>query len=286
MQPARAGALAALAAFVSWGVFGIYFKALAAVPAAEVLTHRILGGALFALLVQAAWGKLGEIRAAFADRRVLAGLAGSALAIAVNWGLYIWAVANGHALEASLGYFIFPLVSVLLARLLLGERLSRRQGVAVGLASLGVAWLVVGGHGMPWIALVLAASFGTYGLLRKTIAVPALAGLFVEALLLTPAALAYLIWHDGGVVMAGIDATTLALIAVAGPLTTVPLALFAFGARRLPLSTLGVMMYVNPSVQMLVAVFVFGETFTPTHAIAFGAIWCGLALYSWPRRWT
>lgn len=283
-DPARSGAFAALAAFLCWGVFGIYFKALGHVPAPEVLAHRILGGALFALLFQAVGGKLGEIGAAFRQPKVLRGLAASSLAIAVNWGFYIWAVANGRALEASLGYFIFPLVSVVLARLVLGETLSRRQGAAIVLAAAGVGWLVVGGAGLPWVALILAVSFGSYGLLRKTVVVGAMAGLFVEAALLAPFAALYLLWIGGGTVVARGDGATVALIAVAGPLTAVPLALFAFGARRLRLTTLGLMMYVNPTVQMLVAVFLFGEAFTPAHAVAFAAIWVGLALYSWPRR--
>lgn len=285
MEPARSGAFAALAAFLCWGVFGIYFHALGAVPAAEVLAHRILGGALFALLFQLAWGRLGEIRAALTDAKVLRGLLASSVAIAVNWGLFIWATAHGRALEASLGYFIFPLISVVLARVVLGERLSGRQGVAVALAALGVVWLMVAGTGLPWVALVLAFSFGAYGLLRKTIVVGAMAGLFVEALVLVPLALAYLLWTGGGAVVRG-DAgpQAIALIAVAGPLTAIPLALFAYGARRLRLSTLGLMMYINPTVQMLVAVFLFGEAFTQAHMVAFAAIWCGLCLYSWPTR--
>lgn len=252
-------------------------------PAPEVLAHRILGGALFALVVQAALGRTHEIRAILRDRRMVLGLAGSALAVAINWGAFIWAVAHGRALEASLGYFIFPLVSVLLARVVLGERLIARQGVAVALCALGVGWMVLGGAGVPWLALVLAVSFGAYGLLRKTIAVPALAGLLVETALLAPLAVLYLLWAGGGVAP-GSDGTTLALIALAGPVTAIPLALFAYGARRLRLSTLGLMMYVNPTVQMVVAVFVFGEAFTTAHAITFAAIWAGLMVYSWPRR--
>lgn len=284
MEPSRAGAFAALTAFLCWGVFGIYFHALGGVPAAEVLAHRIIGGALFALLFQLAWGRLAEIRAALIDAKVLRGLLGSSVAIAINWGLFIWATANGRALEASLGYFIFPLISVVLARVVLGERLSRRQGAAVALAALGVGWLMAAGTGLPWVALVLAFSFGAYGLLRKTIVVGAMAGLFVEALVLVPLALAYLLWSGGGVVVRDGDPHLIGLIAVAGPLTAIPLALFAYGARRLRLSTLGLMMYINPTVQMLVAVFLFGEAFTPAHMVAFAAIWCGLCLYSWPAR--
>lgn len=284
MEPARSGAFAALAAFLCWGVFGIYFHALGAVPAAEVLAHRIIGGALFALLFQLAWGRLAEIRAALTDAKVLRGLLASSVAIAINWGLFIWATAHGRALEASLGYFIFPLISVVLARVVLGERLSRRQGAAVVLAALGVCWLMAAGTGLPWVALVLAFSFGSYGLLRKTIVVGAMAGLFVEALVLVPPALAYLLWTGGGVVVRDGDPHLIALIAVAGPLTAIPLALFAYGARRLRLSTLGLMMYINPTVQMLVAVFLLGEAFTRAHIVAFAAIWVGLCLYSWPAR--
>jgi chloramphenicol-sensitive protein RarD len=284
MEPARSGAFAALTAFLCWGVFGIYFHALGSVPAAEVLAHRILAGALFALLFQLAWGRGAEIRFALTDAKVLRGLLGSSVAIAINWGLFIWATANGRALEASLGYFIFPLISVVLARVVLGERLSRRQGAAVALAALGVGWLMAAGTDLPWVALVLAISFGAYGLLRKTIVVGAMAGLFVEALVLVPLALAYLLWAGGGVVVRDGDPHLIALIAIAGPLTAIPLALFAYGARRLRLSTLGLMMYINPTVQMLVAVFLFDEVFTQAHMVAFAAIWCGLCLYSWPTR--
>jgi len=183
MDPTRLGALAALGAFVSWGVFGLYFHALGGLPAAEVMAHRAIGTTLFSLVVLALWRRLGELRIILADRRNTLGLAASAFAIGANWGAFIWAAANGHALEASLGYFIYPLVSILLARLILGERLSGRQAVAVGLAALGVGWLVAQGSGVPWVALVLAISMAFYGLLRKTINVPALAGLAAAPLL-------------------------------------------------------------------------------------------------------
>lgn len=277
----RSGLLAALGAFLMWGVFGLYFKALGHVPAPEVLAHRILGGGLCALAVAALLGGAGEIPKILRDRRLMAGLAASAVAIAINWGLFIWAVANGRALEASLGYFIFPLMSVLLGRVVLGEVMTRRQGMAVALVAAGVGWQMVQGDGLPWVALILAISFSAYGLLRKTIPVQALSGLFVETAWLAPLAVLYLVWTGGGeAVSAG--GATLGLLALAGPVTAAPLALFAFGARRLKLSTLGLLMYVNPSVQMLVAVFILGEAFTQAHAVTFAAIWGGLALYSWP----
>ncbi|MGE5514297.1 MAG: EamA family transporter RarD [Bacteroidota bacterium] len=279
----RSGALAAFGAFLLWGVFGLYFKAVGAVPAAEILAHRILGGAVFAALLMAVFGGFAETRAILTDRSRLLRLGASAVAIAINWGVFVWAVAHGRALEASLGYYIYPLVSVLLGRILLGERLSRRQWGAIVLVALGVGWQVSHGSGVPWVALVLALSFGAYGLLRKTIAVPALAGLMVETVWLIPLAVGYLLLQGGGEApQAG--GGTLALLALAGPVTAVPLALFAYGARRLRLSTIGLMMYLNPTVQMLVAVFALGETFTPAHAVTFAAIWAGVALYAWPQR--
>ncbi|MGE5547841.1 MAG: EamA family transporter RarD [Solirubrobacterales bacterium] len=279
--PSRGGAPAALAAYLMWGVFGLYFKALAAVPAPEILAHRVLGGALFALLLLAVRGQAGAALRVFRNGRLVAGLGASALAIAVNWGVFIWAVAAGRALEASLGYFLFPLVSVVLARLFLGERLTRRQQAAAAVVAAAVAWLVVQGHGLPWVALVLAVSFGAYGLLRKTLPVDSLAGLFVETVLLAPLAAGWLVAVGGGTATA-IGGAIPWLLALAGPVTAIPLVLFAYGARRMRLSTLGLMMYVNPTVQMLVAVFVFGEPFTATHGVAFAGIWVGLALYSWP----
>ncbi|MCR6628749.1 MAG: EamA family transporter RarD [Magnetospirillum sp.] len=279
----RAGALAAFGAFLCWGLFGLYFKALGDLPAAEVLAHRVLGGALFALLVQAILGRMEEVRPILTDRSVALRLGASALAVAVNWGLFVWAVAHGRALEASLGYYIFPLVSVLLGRVVLSEQLTGRQMAAIAVVTVGVGWQVSHGAGVPWVALGLAFSFGLYGLLRKTIAVPALAGLLVETAWLIPLAVLYLLWQGGGEAPAA-GTGTIALLALAGPVTAVPLALFAYGARRLKLSTLGLMMYMNPTVQMLVAVFVLGETFTSAHAVTFGAIWCGVALYAWPAK--
>ena len=280
---ARAGALAAFGAFLCWGLFGLYFKALGDVPAAEVLAHRVLGGALFALLLMAVLGGLRDLKPLGADRSAVLRLGASALAIAVNWGLFVWSVAHGRALEASLGYYIYPLVSVLLGRVLLGEAMTRRQAGAVALVAVGVGWQISHGSGVPWVALGLGVSFAAYGLLRKTIAVPALAGLVVETVWLAPLAVLYLAVQGGGVVP-DMGGTTLALLALAGPVTAVPLALFAYGARRLKLSTIGLMMYMNPTVQMLVAVFALGEVFTPAHAVTFAAIWGGVALYAWPRR--
>lgn len=275
--------LAALATFVSWGLFGLYFKTLSHVPAPEVLAFRVLGGAVSALVVQIALGRMGEVWPIILNPRVALRLGASALAIAVNWGVFLWAVANGRALEASVGYYIFPLLSVVLGWAALGERMTKRQIVAFVIVTIGVGWLVAHGHGVPWVALLLAVSFCLYGLLRKTIAVPALAGLLVETGWLVPLAVAYLLWQGGGAVMSA-DPVTWGLLALAGPVTAVPLVLFAFAARRLRLSSIGLMMYINPTVQMLVAVFVFGEAFTSAHMVTFIAIWAGVVLYAWPTR--
>ena len=283
MSDSARGTAAALAAFLMWGGLSLYVKALAAIPATEVLAHRVLGGALFALLALMSTGGLREVPSVLADRQRLGPLLISSLAIGINWGLFIWAVGQGRALEASLGYFIFPLVTVLLARIVLGERLTRRRQAALAVVALGVAWLALRGQGVPWVALTLAGTFGLYGLLRKITPVLPLAGLLIETALLAPAAALYLVCEGGGAAPT-LDADTIWLLALAGPVTAIPLWLFAYGARRLRLSTLGLMMYVNPTAQMLVAVFVFGEPFTPAYAVAFVAIWAGLALYSLPDQ--
>jgi chloramphenicol-sensitive protein RarD len=265
-----------------WGVFPLYFKSLADVQAVEVLGHRIVWSALLTTLLVLALGRAGALAAVFRDRKRLAGLAGSAIAITVNWGCYIWAVGNGHALDASIGYFLHPLASLLLGTVFLKERLDRRQGVAVGLVCIGIAVLAAGLGHLPWVAVTLAISFGFYGLLRKVVPVDALVGLTVETLLLLPFALAY-VWtrpHGGALLSGGL--TTQVLLLASGPVTTIPLVLFAFGARRLKLATLGLMQYVNPTMQMSIAVLVLGEAFTIVHAVTFAFIWSGLLLYSLP----
>ena len=272
-----------MAAYLIWGTFPLYFSMLSAIPPLEVLAHRIAGITVFASAVLAFAGGLGGTAEFTASWRRVRPLLASSLAIAINWGLFIWAVTHGRALEASLGYFMFPLVSLVLARLVLGERLSRRRLAAAGVVTLGVLWLVFAAGAVPWVALTLAISFGAYGLLRKMAPVPPLAGLLIEAAVLLPAALLYLAVQGGGVGFTSGGGTS-ALLLLVGPATAIPLWLFAFGARRLSLSTLGLMMYVNPAVQMMVAVFVLREPFTAVHAVAFGIIWCGLALYSWPER--
>lgn len=277
-----AGAGYALGAFGLWGAFPLYFKAVAAVPAPEVLAHRVVWSVFWVALLLFAVRQWPAVRAALGRRRTLGMLTLSSLLIAGNWLIFIWAVAHDRVLEASLGYFITPLVSVLLGRLVLAERLDRLQWLAVALAALGVAWTLVGLGALPWVSLGLAATFGSYGLARKVIDVGAIPGLFVETLVIGPLALAWLLWlgwHGAGAFGAGGVGFDLLLVA-AGLVTATPLILFAQAARRLRLASVGLFQYIVPTAQMLLAVLAFGEAFTPDHAVTFGLIWAGLALYT------
>lgn len=275
MSAAAAGVLLALAAYGQWGLLPLYWKALAGVAAPVILSHRIVWSVAFL----AALSLLRRDRAAFDwSRRTLGWLALSGTLLAGNWLLYIWSVNDGRVLETSLGYFINPLVSMLLGRLVLGERLRPWQKAAVALAALGVAVPVLGGGGLPWIALTLAVSFALYGLLRKLRPVDPVLGLAVETGLLLPLAAGYLWWQPGPVFGAtGLDA---ALLLGAGVATSVPLICFAGAARRLRLTTLGFLQYLAPSMHFLLAVAVFGETVTPMALITFGCIWTALAVYA------
>lgn len=278
----RLGILQASLAYACFGLYPLYFKALQTVPPLEVVAHRIAWSLLFVAALLAVLRRWAWLGAALRDRRVLLGCAASAMLIALNWFIYIWAVVNDRIVEASLGYFINPLVNVLLAALVLGERLRRRQWAAVALAALGVAWLTVQAGALPWVALALAAAFAGYGLLRKTAPLGALEGLAMETLILAPVALAGLAWlavrEQSAFGHAG-TATTWLLVA-AGPFTAIPLLLFAAGARRIPFALLGLLQYIGPSLQLLVGVLVFGEPFEAARALGFGAIWAALALYS------
>ena len=287
MREAPKGIAAAAAAFAAWGLFPLYFKSLQGVPAPQVIAHRVVWSCLILLGCIALRGELKEVRVALADRRVVLRLALSATFVSVNWLVYVWAVMNGHVVDASLGYFINPLVNVLLGIALLAERLNRAQWTAVALASAGVAYLTfVAGH-LPWISLTLAFSFSSYGLIRKVVHVEALPGLAVETLLLVPCASAYLLWCEAsgsgafGHSPPGIDA----LLIASGPLTAITLFLFAYGTRRIPYSTVGLLQYIAPTLQLACAVFVFREPFARTHALGFALIWTALIIYAGDGLW-
>ncbi len=282
-QPSqRAGVVYGLAAYLWWGFIPLYFKAVASVPPLEVLAHRVLWSLVFLVTFLLIRGRGSKLAALLRDRRSVALLSVTTILIAVNWLVFIWAVFNHHLLQASLGYFINPLVNVLLGFVFLRERLRRWQVVAVVLALSGVVVLAVGSGVVPWVALVLAVTFGTYGLLRKIARPDGLMGLTIETLLLAPAALGWLWWSAGqGVLVFGQHGWTVSLVLLAaGPVTALPLVWFAEGARRLRYATIGFLQYVAPSLQFLLAVVFFGEAFTTVHAVSFGLIWTALAVYS------
>jgi chloramphenicol-sensitive protein RarD len=279
--------LYAASAYALWGVFPLYFKSLQEVPPLEILLHRMVWSLAFVALVlgwKKQWAWLGEV---LRKPKVVLGFTASALLLAGNWFIYIWAVNNGNVVEASLGYFINPLFNVLLGSLLLHERLRRVQWCAVALAACGVAWLTWQAGHLPWIALMLAATFGLYGLLRKTASLGALEGLALETLVLFPVAFGYLVFLalQGHNSFASASTSTQLLLAAAGPITAVPLLLFASGARRIPLSLLGLLQYIGPTIQLLLGVWLYHEPFGGARLAGFALIWGALAVYSLEGLW-
>jgi chloramphenicol-sensitive protein RarD len=277
---AQQGLLFGIAAYGLWGVLPVYFKALAAVSPIDIVAHRILWSVPFlALLLWVATGR-GELRDVLRNWRTTRLLACTALLIATNWLLYVYAVTAGHILAASLGYYLNPLANVLLGRVVLKEKLSGLQWAAVALAAAGISALAVGALGQLWISLTLCITFAVYGLLRKIAPVDAVAGLAIETTLLFPVAAAWLAWAaaSGGASF-GTSPRESILLVLAGVVSTTPLLLFTAAARRLQYSTLGMLQFIAPTLQLLIAVVMYGEPFTRTHAVAFGAIWAALALY-------
>jgi chloramphenicol-sensitive protein RarD len=278
----RTGIVSAALAFLCWGLFPIYFHALGEVPPLQILAHRMLWSLAFLLLVLAfrrQWRWLDQVR----QPRVFWSFVASALLLSANWLVYIWSVNNGHVIEASLGYFINPLVNIMLGYLILKERLRPVQWAAIALAGVGVAWLTWQTGTVPWIALFLAASFGGYGLLRKTAALGALEGLSFETMVLFPIAASYVVYltlnGQNAFINTPSDATRLLLIA-AGPVTAIPLLLFASGARQIPLSILGLLQYLSPTIQFLLGVMLFKEAFTADRLVGFVLIWTALLIFA------
>jgi chloramphenicol-sensitive protein RarD len=285
-HPMPTGLLAAALSYALWGLFPLYFRQVAAVPAFEIVLHRSVWSMAFVLLIllwQRQWAWVGEV---VKQPRTLGIFMVSALLLSGNWLIYVWAVNNGRVLEASLGYFINPLVNVALGMLFLKERLRPAQKGALALAVAGVAWLTWTAGVPPWIALSLALSFGVYGLLRKTASLGALEGLALETALLAPLAVPALLWlsfHGGTLSTA--DGPTWAWLLFAGPLTAVPLLLFAHGARRVTMATLGLLQYLAPTIQFLLAVWLFQEPLRPERLAGFALIWAALAVYSAESLW-
>jgi len=282
------GLMSGLGAYALWGLFPLFFKLLSAVSPAEVIAHRLIWAAMLLVVIITFRRRWGQVREILSSLRTTAIFAASALFVSGNWLVFVWAVANGHVLQSSMGYFIFPLVAVLLGTLFLKEPMVPRQWLAVIIVAAGVLWMVLGAGTFPWIALTLAVSFGAYGFIRKLMPAGPMVGLFVETMILTPLALIFLFWleyHNGGsafmAALNGIgDQWVLLLLPVAGFLTAVPLLLFAMATQRLNLSTVGLMMYLNPTLQFLLAVLIFDEPFDRDMLVTFLCIWSGLLIFA------
>jgi chloramphenicol-sensitive protein RarD len=281
-ENAAAGLLFGVAAYAYWGLTPVYLKAVQEVPPGELLAHRIVWCALLMVLVLTLLRRWPDFFRCLSSRRLRGLLTVSSLLLATNWLLFILGVTTGRVVETSLGYFIIPLFSVLLGVLFLGERLQPWQTVAVLLSGAGIAYSVMSLGGVPWIALGLGGSFGLYGMVRKVSGVEALTALTVETLVLTLPAVGYLVWQSarGNAVFGSIGATGQILVLASGVVTAIPLLCFGAAARRLPLSTLGFLHYISPSMQLALAVGWYGEPFTVDRAISFGFIWASLALFS------
>lgn len=281
------GILYAALSFLCWGLFPLYFKSLRNIPAQEIMAHRVVWSLGFLAIVLTARRHWAWIAGVLRQPKLTARFAASALLLSSNWLVYTWAVNNDRIVDASLGYFINPLVNVMLGYVVLKERMRRAQWAAIALAACGVLWLTWNAGQAPWIALFLAASFGTYGLLRKTASLGPLEGLSFETLLLFPFALAYFGWltaHGQNLFLSSPTSIQWMLAAI-GPLTAIPLLLFAAGARRIPLSVLGLLQYISPSLQLILGVLVYHEPFGSAKAVGFAFIWGALALYSAEGLW-
>ena len=282
-KAARSGFFYALCAYVLWGVLPLYMKAVAHIPAIEVVAHRVVwslpvAGALLVWL-----GRTADIKRALRTPRTLMMGMLTAVLISINWCVYVWAIAADRALETALGYYINPLFSVLLGAVLLGEKLKPAQMVALALAVLAVLLLTWENGGLPWVSIVLAVSWGFYALCKKTLPIGPAQGFFLEVFILAIPSLAYLIWlqSTGAGHFGNGSWSDVWLLMSSGLITAVPLILYANGAKLLRLSTIGIMQYIAPTMIFLIAVFLFREPFSTETAVAFGLIWAGLALYSW-----
>ncbi len=283
----KIGGSFAVSAYTLWGIAPLYFKQLDFVPAMEILLHRIVWSFLLLALILTALQQWPKVQAVLRQPKLLAAMLGTALLLAGNWGLFIWAVNNGHMLDASLGYYINPLLNVLFGMLFLGERLRKLQWTAVVLAAIGVVFQLITYGSLPWIALVLAGSFALYGLFRKKLAVDAISGLFVESLLLLPLALWY--WYSiADSSASNLVANSLSLnltLMAAGIVTTIPLLCFIAAARRLQLSTMGFFQYIGPSFMFVFGVFLYQEPLASERLLTFGLIWTALLVYSLDTFW-
>lgn len=281
------GMLYAIAAYGMWGLFPLYWKTLHHVPALEILSHRMAWSLLFVLILLVMRRQWGWLKTAVSQPKTLLLFTASAILLSLNWFVYIWGVNAGHIVETSLGYFINPLVSVLMGVFFLGEKLRRGQWAAIGLAALGVIYLTVRYGALPWIALTLATSFALYGLIRKTAPLGSLEGLSLETALMFIPALGYLVYLEvtGTAAFGHVDTLTTVLLGFAGVATAVPLLLFAAGARLIKLATIGILQYIAPTLQFLIGVLIYHEAFTMDRLVGFSLIWLALLIYSAENIW-
>jgi chloramphenicol-sensitive protein RarD len=281
--PNPAGLAYGLIAYCIWGFFPLYFHQLAHVAPMDILSNRAAWACVFVGLLLTLRGRWQQVRAVFRTPQHLARLALAALLVGSNWLVFLWAVANQQVVASSLGYFLTPLVNVLLGLVVLKERLNRLEWLAVALAIAAIGNEIITLGSLPWVSLFLAATFGTYGLVRKQVPVDALSGLWLETLAMLPVCLLYALWmaQSGHAVFAGGDLSTNALLAGAGVMTALPLMAFAAAAQRLDLATVGMLMYINPTLQFLTAVWVFGEPLQNARLVSFALIWFGLFVFSW-----
>jgi chloramphenicol-sensitive protein RarD len=279
-QRVRAGLLYAVAAYGMWGIVPLYFKNVSCTPQ-EIVAHRVLWSALFLTLLLTAMRRWSAVWTAVRSRRTLLMLLASAYLVAGNWYVYVWATDNDQITQASLGYFILPLVNVFAGILIFGDRLRRSQAVALAIAAAGVVYMTVSLGEFPWVSLTLAVSFAIYGIVRKITPVDGVVGLSVETALLAPTAIVLLvIWEQaGGLKFGHVDRQLDGLVALSGIVTTLPFICFAQAVRKVSLVTVGVIQYMSPTLQLLVGVLWYGEAFGPGHQISFGLIWIGLAVY-------
>ncbi|MBA2175132.1 EamA family transporter RarD [Halobacillus locisalis] len=288
IQDQKLGIIYTASAYILWGILPIYWKLIQQIPAFEILAHRIIWSFIFmGFIVWVSRKKqpfLEQLRSIVKNKKQLIGITLASIAISINWVTYIWAVNTNHVIEASLGYYINPLVSILLGMIVLKETFSKAQWLAFALAGCGVSYMTIHFGSVPWIALFLALSFGSYGLLKKLVPLNAMYGLTIETMMVTPIALLYLFSQQSGE-WANVEwvSVTSLLVFGAGIVTAIPLLLFSAGAKRIPLSMVGFLQYFAPTIMLIIGVFLYDEPFTQVHAISFTLIWAGLAVYTVTR---
>lgn len=285
----KKGLIYALTCYLIWGGFPLYWYPLthSAITADQLLAQRIVWSAVFSVVVLILFRQTGVLISAVKNRKLLILFVCSAFSISINWLVYLWAISKNHVLDASLGYFLSPLFNILLGRLFFNERTNRIQSLAIALAAIGVLWLAILGGQIPWVALLLTISFGSYSLLRKTAPLPALPGMALETLIMFPFAAAYLWWtaRHGHLVFSELSTLQLAVLFGSGAVTTIPLLLFASGARRISMTNLGILQYVSPTCQFMLGLFLFHEAFNFSRFIGYLWVWAGVGLYMMSMLW-